>query len=33
MSDNDNPFGGMGGQYAQNVSFGASEAPRAFPPT
>ncbi|WP_457940100.1 thioredoxin [Mesorhizobium sp. 10J20-29] len=27
MSDNDNPFGGMGGQYAQNVSFGASEAP------
>jgi len=26
MSDPDNPFGGMGGQYAQNVSYGAPEA-------
>lgn len=27
MSDNSNPFGGMGGQYAQNVSYGAPETP------
>jgi putative thioredoxin len=26
MSDNDNPFGGMGNPYSQNVSFGAPEA-------
>jgi len=26
MSDNDNPFGGMGNSYAQNVSFGTAGA-------
>lgn len=26
MSENDNPFGGVGGQYSQNVSFGAPVA-------
>ena len=24
MSDKDNPFGGMGGQYSTNVSYGSS---------
>jgi putative thioredoxin len=28
MSDKDNPFGGMGGQYSTNVSFGSAEPPR-----
>ena len=28
MSDKDNPFGGMGGQYSTNVSFGSAETPR-----
>ena len=27
MSDNQNPFGGAGGGYAQAVSFGASDQP------
>ncbi len=31
MSDKDNPFGGMGGQYSTNVSYGSAELPR--PPT
>ena len=25
MSDKDNPFGGMGGQYSTNVSYGSAE--------
>ena len=27
MSDKDNPFGGMGGQYSTNVSYGSGEPP------
>ena len=27
MGDKDNPFGGMGGQYSTNVSYGAAEPP------
>ena len=27
MSDKDNPFGGMGGQYSTNVSYGSGGPP------
>src|SRR5690349_2181147 len=29
MSDNDNPFGGLGGQYSTSMSYGASQAAAA----
>ena len=32
MSDKDNPFGGMGGQYSTNVSFGSAETARSNGP-
>ncbi|MCX7305043.1 MAG: thioredoxin [Hyphomicrobiales bacterium] len=31
MSDKDNPFGGMGGQYSTNVSYGAQPASAGIP--
>jgi putative thioredoxin len=32
MSDKDNPFGGMGGQYSTNVSYGSAEPQRGNGP-
>jgi putative thioredoxin len=32
MSDKDNPFGGMGGQYSANVSYGSAEPQRTDGP-